>query len=86
MDNGYITADYLVENGYVTIYDHATPSNYGVVKYDNSTIVENVNSQLSVAGLADQRNNIRKIWVGLLSEYNLINPKDQNTFYIVTND
>ena len=86
IDNGYVTVDYLVEHGYITVDDHATPSKYGVVKYDNNTIVENVNSQLSVAGLADQSNTIRKIWVGLLDDYNAISPKDQNTFYIVTND
>lgn len=86
IEKGYVTVDYLIENGYVTINDHATPTKYGVVKYDNNTIVENVDSQLSVAGLADQSNTVRKIWVGLLNEYNAISPKDQNTFYVVTND
>lgn len=86
IDNGYVTVDYLIEHGYITINDHATSSQYGVVKYDNNTIVENMNSQLSVAGLADQSNTIRKIWVGLLSDYNTINPKDLNTFYIVTDN
>ena len=86
IDNGYVTVDYLIEHGYITVNDHATSSQYGVVKYDNNTIVENMNSQLSVAGLADQGNTIRKIWVGLLSDYNAINPKDLNTFYIVTNN
>ena len=86
IDNGYVTVDYLIEHGYITVNDHATPSRYGVVKYDNNTIVENVDSQLSVAGLADQSNTIRKIWVGLLEDYNALESKDSDTFYIITND
>lgn len=86
IDNGYVTIDYLVEHGYVTIYDKATPSTFGVVKYDNNTIIENASSQLSVAGLADQSNTIRKIWVGLSRDYNAIQNKDPNTFYVVVDD
>lgn len=86
IDNGYVNVDYLVEHGYVTIYDHATSSRYGVVKYDNSTIVENDDSQLSVAGIADQNSDARKIWIGLLSQYEEIEEKDENTFYIITDD
>ena len=86
IDNGYVTIDYLVEHGYVTIYDKATPSTFGVVKYDNNTIIENASSQLSVAGLADQSNIIRKIWVGLSRDYNAIRNKDPDTFYVVTDD
>ena len=86
IDNGYVTVDYLIEHGYITVYDHATETKYGVVKYDNNTIVENTDSQISVAGLADQGNTVRKIWVGLLEDYNAIQNKDENVFYIVTND
>lgn len=86
VDNGYVTVDYLIEHGYITVNDHATSLKYGVVKYDNNTIVENENSQLSVAGLADQNKEIRKLWVGLFDDYDSILEKDPDTFYIVTDD
>ena len=86
IDNGYVTVDYLIEHGYITVYDHATTTEYGVVKYDNSTIAENINAQLSVVGITDQNSDARKLWIGLLSEYQSIQDKDENTFYIITDD
>lgn len=86
IDNGYVTVDYLIEHGYITVNDHASSTQYGVVKYDNNTIVENENSQISVAGLADQNKEVRKIWVGLLENYRNIDEKDPDVFYVITND
>lgn len=86
IDNGYVTVDYLIEHGYITVYDHATTTEYGVVKYDNDTITENLEAQLSVVGITDQNSDARKLWIGLLSEYQSIQDKDENTFYIITDD
>lgn len=86
IDNGYVNVDYLVEHGYVTRNDHASTTVYGVVKYDGYTIVENSDGQLNVAGLADQNRQLKKLWVGLKSNYDSILNKDSATFYVITDD
>lgn len=86
IDNGYVTIDYLIEHGYITVNDHATSSKFGVVTYDSSSINVNSNGQLGTFGINDQNNNVKKIWVGLLSDYTSLSSKDSNTFYIITND
>ena len=86
IDNDFINAQYLIDNGYVTRSDRAVPSQAGVVTYDNISITENAEYQLQAIGVIDQSNKVNKLWVGLLEDFEGITQKDQNTIYIITDD
>ena len=86
LDNDFVTVGYLEEHGYVTVYDIATHETPGVVMYDNSSITKNDKEQLQTVGVMDQNNDVNRLWVGLLADYEAITEKDDNTIYIVTDD
>ena len=84
----YITVNSLA--GYLTNYvtktvgDMATNEEFGVVKIDGSTVVENSENQIQVAGFANNNNSqLYKIWIGEQQGYNSIETKDENTIYIL---
>ena len=85
-DNDYINAQYLVDHGYVTVRDIATPSKAGVVMYDNTSITKNTGNQIQTVGVIDQNNRVNKLWVGLKQSFDNITYKDANTIYIITDD
>ena len=83
---GFITAQYLVDNGYVTREDKATSTEAGVVRYDDLSITENDEGKIQTVGVIDQTNNVNRLWVGLKEEFDTITEKDINTIYIITDD
>lgn len=86
IDNNFVTVGYLEEHEYVTRKDKAQPDRAGVVTYDNLSIKENDGGQLQTVGVIDQLNSVNRLWIGLQEEFDAITEKDQNTFYVVTDD
>lgn len=59
----------------------------GDVSVDNETIVKNEQNVISTVGVKDQNSgDAIKTWVGVKADYDLIDQKDPDTTYIVTDD
>ena len=81
---GYTPYNSSNPNGYISSVPTATSSAYGTVKFDNSSIALNNNSQIQANGIVEQHNLVtEKFWVGTEDEYNNITTKDENTIYII---
>lgn len=59
-----------------------------IVAIDNKSITQNSSDQIQTVGVIDQNNtsNAIKTWTGTRAEYDLIDPKDPNTLYNITDD
>ena len=90
---GYVTTSslntYLNIHEYVTKNDRASSEDYGVVKIDDETIKNNVDSQVRVVGIADSNENspaVRNLWVGEETEYEelyLDGDMEDSTIYLL---
>ena len=81
---GYVPYDSSNPNNYISSVPVATTSTEGTVKFDNSSITLNSNSQIQTSGVIEQKNSVNtKFWVGTEAEYNSIATKDPETLYII---
>lgn len=83
------TSEITNDSGFITINDIGDiPSSPSLqnVSIDNKSITKNANNEIQSIGTIDSNGNVIKHWVGTKVEYDLIETKDQNTIYNITDD
>lgn len=77
---------WIFNNNWIQLNSGGGQSSSSDVLIDNKTITKNSNQELQSIGTLDNNGDVIKYWTGTKAQYELIENKDDNTIYNITDD